>query len=298
MEIAEYSKKIRAMREKKVVVRPIKRKGGWVAEDHDSAFLNTGSARDYTVPSKARGKVLVNPLPDFETNDIKLLAEELGLEHVRELNPNTPKPHNFWKREAESTVRLDKNGKHLILKEVRDFIEFLVLRSNTHLIALTWSNRFDNGEFLFALVEEGEEMIDQVSNLEEKKQAYAYLGKIDKSATHMTDFLFVYYLTKRDAKRPPRNATVNWLKNEIGKIIDTDLSVYLEILDDKDYNLKLLIQRAVETGALLKDRHNYSLPGSDSPIGVLEDLIYFLDDPQNQTVRMKLMNHVEEKIET
>ena len=71
----DYSKPIKALREKKVSVRPIYRKGGWVAENHDSAFLNTGSARDYTVPSKARGNVLINPLSDFTVEDVKLLTE-------------------------------------------------------------------------------------------------------------------------------------------------------------------------------------------------------------------------------
>jgi len=295
-EVSGYSKSIRELRTKKVVVRPIRRKGGWLGPEHDSAFLNEGSTRDYTVPSRARGRVLVNPCPDFTQADLEFLRDELGLENIRDLNPNTPK--GFWMREAESTVKLDRNGKHLDLSQTRDFIEYLVLRSNSHLISPNWASRFDNGEFMFALVEEGEEMVDKVSNLEEKKAAYKYLGEIDHSAEKMTDFLHVYYLNKKEAKRPPRNAAVDWLKSELGKIIESDLKVFNEILSDKDYNLKLLIQRSVETGALLKDRHYYALPGADEPIGVLEDLIFYLDDPKNQTVRIKLMHHVESKTMT
>lgn len=300
--IEGYSKEITALREKKITVRPIYHEGGWVASNHDSAFLNEGSTRDYTVPSKARGRVLVNPCPDFKQdkkNDIddwQALADELGLENVRDLNPNTKK--GFWMREAESTVKMDRNGKFLVLKQTRDFIEYLVLRSNSHLIAHSWAERFDSGEFMFALVEEGEDMIDSVSNLEEKKEAFRYLDKIDSSAEKMTDFLYVYYLHKKEAKKPPRNGTVDWLKNEVGKIIETDLKSFLVILADPDYNLKLLIQRSVDTGALLKDRHIYTFPGADTPVGNLEELIAYLDDMKNQTERMKLMHHVEEKIAT
>jgi len=302
VDISNYSKKIKALREKKVTVRPIRRKGGWVTPDHDSAFLNEGSARNYTVPAKSGGS-LVNPCPDFvqdkdkKIDDWQTLADELGLEHVRVLNPNTKKD-NFWKNPSETTIKLDRNGKHLNLSVTQDFIDYLVLRSNSHMIAPCWAERFESGEYMFALVEEGEEMVDKVSNIEEKKTAYGYLGKIDKSAEKMTDFLYVYYLRKKEAKRPPRNGTVDWLKGEIGTIIETDLKIFLEILDDDDYILKLLIQRSVETGALLKDKHVYSLPGADEPIGVLEDLVDFLDDPKNQQVRMKLMHHVEEKVQT
>ena len=302
LKIYGYSKEILKLREKKVSVRPIHRDGGWVASNHDSSFLNDGAVRDYTVPSKARGRVLVNPCPDFvqdkKTNidDWQALADELGLESVRDLNPNTIK--GFWMREAESTVKMDKRGKYLNLNDTRDFVEFLVLRSNSHLIAHSWATRFDSGEFMFALVEDGEEIIDQVSNLEQEKKAFAYLDQIDSSTEKMTDFLYVFYLTKKEAKKPPRNGTVDWLKAEVGKIIKSDLNIFLGILDDPDYNLKLLIQRSVDSGALHKDKHRYTFPGADAPVGNLEDLIAFLDDEKNQTERMKLMKMVEEKMAT
>lgn len=292
IDMNEYSKEIQELRKKKYTVRPIRRDSGWLGPEHDSAFMNDGSAIQYTVPSKPKGRVLVDALPDFKLNDLKAFANELGLEDTKDLNPNARK--GFWKREAESTVRMDKNGKYLVLSDTRDFVEFLVLRSNSHLIAGSWATRFDSGEFKFAMVEEGEELIDSVSNLEEKKRAYRELDKIDGSAEKMKDFLYVYYLNKKEATRPPRDANVSWLKNSLGSIIENDLMMFLEILEDKDYSLKLLIQRSVETGALIKTRHNYSLPGADSPIGVIEEVIDFLDDVKNQSVRMKLMHQVQE----
>jgi hypothetical protein len=293
--LTDYSKEVRELRAKKYTVRPIRRKGGWVMPDHDSAFMNEGSSRTYTVPVR-RGNVLENPYPEFfKRGDVIALAHELGMDDTKDLNINTSKC--FWRREAESSVKLDRNGLHLDLSDTMDFIKFLVLRSNKKLIALNWASRFDNGEFKFALVEQGEEMIDKVSNLEEKKKAYIHLGKIDGSANKMQDFLYVYYLNKKEAKRPPANATVDWLKNEIGKIIEEDLKLYLDILEDKDYALKLLIQKSVETGALIRKKHEYWVHGSDAPIGVIEELIEYLDDPKNQAVRMKLMHHVKDKTE-
>jgi hypothetical protein len=282
-----YSLKVRNLRTKKVVIRPIRRKGQWVGPEHDSAFMNDGAKMGIVVPVLA-GNVLINPMPEFTVEDIKLLAEELGLEDVKKLNIHTPKC--YWRGR---TVQLDRNGLHLNLERVEDLIKYLILRADTERISPNWTERFDRGTYKFAIVEEGEELQDKVSSLEDKKNAYILFGKMDASVDKMKDFLYVYYLAKKDAKRPPKNATLDQLKNEIGRIIEDDLRTYIGILNDDYYILKLLIQKSVEIGALRRDKHLYSFPGADKPVGVLEDLISFLDDPKNQDARMKLMHQVD-----
>lgn len=288
--IGVYSKKVQALRNKKVVVTPIHRSGGWVPEKHDSSFMNDGSSISIVVPNRGSGHTLVDPLaePGFTDEDRELLANELGLEGPVELSVFRKK--NFW---TNNNVPLDRNGLHLRLSELDDFVKYLILRSDKDRISPSWAERFDTGTRKFALVEDGEALEDNVSNLENKKNAYLHLSKLEKSVDKMTDFLYVYYIEKRDAKKPPRTASVKWLKNEIGRIIEDDIKVYLKIVDDKDYEDKLLIQKAVANGALLRDRHEYRLPGSDRPIGVLEDVLVLLSDPKNQELKMKLMNQIE-----
>ena len=282
-----YSKEVQELRSKKYVVRPIRRKGGWVPPGHDSEFMNDGSKNGYVVPVLP-GNILVDPLKNFTLEDRAAFAEELGLQDVLSLNTHTKK--NYWRG---NTVFLDRNGLFLDCSIPMDFVKFLILKSDTENIAPNWNERFDKGTYKFALCEEGEELHDKVSNLEDKKNAYIYLSKMDKSVDKMKDFLYVYYITKKDAKRPPVSASVDWFKQELGRIIEDDLQTYLGIANDKEYNIKLLIQKSVEIGALTRDRHNYSLPGADRPIGVLEDLISFLDDPKNQEVRIKLVHQIE-----
>lgn len=285
--IEAYSKKVQELRTKKYVVRPIRRQGGWVPPGHDSEFMNDGSKNGYVVPVLP-GNILVDPLKDFTLDDRASFAEELGLPDVQSLNTHTKK--NYWRG---NTVTVDRNGLYLDCTQTMDFVKCLILKSDGENIAPSWAERFDKGTYKFALCEEGEELHDKVSNLEDKKNAYIYLSKMDKSVDKMRDFLYVYYITKKDAKRPPVSASVDWLKQELGRIIDDDLQVFLGIANDKEYNIKLLIQKSLEIGALMRDRHNYSLPGSDRPIGVLEDLISFLDDPKNQEVRIKLVHQIE-----
>lgn len=282
-----YSIKVKNLRMKKYVVRPIRRKGQWVSPDHDSAFMNDGAKLGIVIPV-LKGNVLVNPIPEFTKEDVVLLAEELGLEDIKKLNLYVPKC--YWRGK---TVTLDRNGLYLNLDKVEDLIKFVILRADSERIAPNWAQRFDRGTYKFALVEEGEELLDHVSNLEEKTNAYILFGKMNASNDKMKDFLYVYYLTKKDAKKPPKNATNDQLKQEIGRILEDDLKTYLSILNDDYYILKLLIQKATEIGALRRDRHLYTVPGSDKPVGNIEELIEYLDDPKNQDVRMKLMHQVE-----
>jgi hypothetical protein len=282
-----YSLKVRNLRGKKYVVRPIKRKGQWVGVDHDSSFMNDGAKLGIVVPVLP-GNVLVNPMKEFTKEDVLSFSNELGLPDVQKLNIHVPK--SYWRGK---TVNLNRNGLFLELSRIDHFVQFLILRSDTERIAQSWSERFDKGTYKFALVEEGEELRDNVDDLEEKTRAYILFNKMNSNVVKMRDFLYIYYLEKKDAKRPPKNATLDQLKKEIGRIIEDDRLIYLSILDDDYYNLKLLIQKSVEIGSLKRNGHLYSLPGADKPIGVLSDLLVFLDDTKNQDVRMKLLHQIE-----
>lgn len=287
MEINAYSKTIRKLRGNKITVRPIRRRGGWVHPEHDSSFMNDGATMGIVVPVTS-GNIVVDPLFDFTNDDRELFASQIGIEDVLKLNVHVKK--NYW---IGNTVTLDKNGLVLDLSNHVDFAKFLILRSDTNRIAPNWKSRFEKGTYKFAIVEEGEEVGEKVTKIDDVKKAYKLLGGIDFSTTKMKDFLYVYYLSKKEAKRPPRDATIEFLKSELGKIVEDDLQLFLEILEDDDYDVKLLIQKAANCGALLRDKHQYTVPGADKPIGVLSEVIAFIRDSRNQEFEMKLIQQVE-----
>ena len=91
----KYSPAIRKLREKRVTVQPIRRKGQWVPENHDSAFMNEGATIGIVVPV-LKGDILADPLIlkedgktviEFTEDDRKQFAFELGLESEKDLNP-------------------------------------------------------------------------------------------------------------------------------------------------------------------------------------------------------------------
>ena len=68
--------------------------------------------------------------------------------------------------------------------------------------------------------------------------------------------------------------------------------MFLEITSDVRYETRLLVVKATEAGALLRNKQLYTLPGGEKPIGVLEDIVNFLDDDRNQEIRIKLIHQV------
>ena len=290
----KYSAPIKKLRSQKFKVVPIKRKGGWVPESHDSAFMNDGSKIGIVVPVLP-GNILKDPLIFEGKNGYEKWSDEDRAEFANELGLekdvfNVYAKKNFWRG---NTVDIDRNGLHLNLAKAEDFVKYLILISDSDRIAPEWSVRFQKGTYKFAMVGEGQEIVEGVTRTEDMKNAYKIFGRMDSSADKMKDFLFVYYLAKKEAKRPPRDASVDWLKSEIQKIVDADLTMFLELASDTQYDTKLLITKAVEAGALDRDRHQYFIHGDPKPIGILEETIAFLDDDRNQEVKMKLIHHVE-----
>jgi len=258
-----------------------------VPPDHDSAFLNDGSRIGIVVPVLP-GDILVEPLKEFNEKDRATLAREVGVESPDLFNVFAKK--GYWRGR---TVFLDKRAKYLDLSKPTELIEYLIVRADSDRIAPGPKERFDKGTYKFVIVEEGQELEDKVTRQEDMKTAYKIFGKIEGSVDRMKDFMFVYYLSKKEAKKPPHDAKADWLKAQIQEILDTDLQGFLEIMADQEYDIKLLITKSVFKGFLLRKQHHYYIPGDEHPVGVLTETVNFLKDDKNQEFKMKLMQQVE-----
>ena len=147
----KYSAEIKKLRTQKFKVVPIKRKGGWVPEHHDSAFMNEGSKMGIVVPVLP-GNILAEPLryedgKKWSDDDRLALALEIGLENSDVFNVHAKK--NYWRG---NTVDLDRRGMFLDISKAEDFVKFLILRSDSETISPNWVDKFQKGTRKFAIV--------------------------------------------------------------------------------------------------------------------------------------------------
>ena len=279
------------IRSGRVKVMPIRRTSDWLPENSDSAFMNTGAKVEYVVPRLQRSGQLVDPLADLTDEQKTKVARELGFKDGSDLNIMRPEKENYWINKA---VMLDKNGKFLELSNIGDFITYKILEVNLDLIASSWDERYNKGTYKFALVFEEEEEKLKNLKIDVKKEAYMMFGRFDGSVKKLSDFLWIYYLTNKEGKRLPNNPSLEYLRGEVGRLIDDKPGEFLSIVTDQNFETKALIQRAINFGLIQRDGMTFKVFGEDSSKNTLDGLITFLLDERNNNIRLSLIGKIEQ----
>jgi hypothetical protein len=238
---------------RRVILKPIVKPGGMLGKGHDGEFMYTGTQIQFVLPYNIRKGRLESILTPEEQ---EFFEEALDVD----LNIHK-KTNNFWHTFTISIRKDDKlmkNGLVLDLNDPMDNLRYRLLKIQPA-VAPSWDKRFERGEYRFALVDENEMAENRSKMADKRKEAYMFLGKIEDSKEKMRNVLRVY------GKMPSEDATREYLKGEIDKIIENPktLDRLLAVIRDKDYDKKLLIEDAVECGAIKKQKRKYYLPGGD-----------------------------------
>ena len=143
------------------------------------------------------------------------------------------------------------------------------------------------------IVDEDEKIKSEVSKGDKLRKAYKISGKLSTDRQAMIDYLTII------GKRPGGNSKIEFLISEIDKQIDSNLNQFLDILEDPDYDTRLLIAKAIQIKAIIKDNNGkYRLPEGDELCKVTErnnlsTVINYLNDLANQDIRLQLEALVE-----
>lgn len=264
---------------KKVTIRPIPRRS--TVFDKEVA-INPGATVSFDLPMDPARRAR-HPL--FESEE-----EQEYFEKKLNLPKNAlsvfDRNNKYW---DEYRVVLTDAGLVLDLTNVSDYLQYKVLKTNKHLIASSWTERNDDPRFRAAFVEEGYENIEINKVQDKKKKAYVFLSRIEDSVDQMIDVLNIM------GKKVNRNrgASLDFLKAELYKIVEDNiappgelspLDIFIAIADDKDYEFKVIIDKALNAKALYKaGKNGYRLPKGDEPIADdTREMIDWLKDPKNQ----------------
>ena len=272
---------------KTIKILPIKR-SSWIKDpEHEAAFLVGPATRNYSAPMDRNGNVIC-PLTDeerayFENPEISGMSYKVGdLSPYKEVN-------NFWKRHK---VRLGKDSKILKLDSPKDYIDYKLLLSNKSEIASSLAESKKKRSYKFMLVSEDIAIDTRLTRQKKLQEAYMFLGKINENKEEMTNFIRIH------GKRVPLDATLKWLQDELGKIIDSNLDAFLDIAKEVNRKTRLLILDAVEAGIIVKDGRKYFLQGGE-PLGspgevpLLEAAVKFLKLKKNQDILMDIKARLE-----
>jgi hypothetical protein len=220
---------------------------------HDGEFMYSGTETHFVLPYDIKKGRLASILTSEEQEFFESkLNEDLNIHK---------KIDNFWSTftvKIRKDDKLMRDGYEMDLSDPIDNLRWRLLKIDSH-VAPSWAERFDRGDYTFALVEENEMIESRARVADKKKDAYMFLGKIEGSTKKMIDFLRVY------GKKPSATATVDFLKGEIDKLIEDSKTIdnVIAIIKDNDYEMKLFIEDAIEAGAIVRTNRKYYLQGGD-----------------------------------
>ena len=273
---------------KKVKIMPVIRGNGWITDPtHEAIFLVGPATNNYSAPMGKNGSI-VCPLTDEEVKYFENPALS-GMSHKPgDLSPYK-RDHNFWENYK---VRLGKEAKILSLDSPKDYIDYKLLLANKDKIASSPKESKRKRTYKYMIVSEDHEVDTRLSKQKKLQEAYMFFGKIDDNKQEMSNFLKIH------GKRVPADATENWLKDQLGKMIEDSLDAFLDIAKDSDRKTRLLILDAVDAGIINKDGRKYFLQGGEplataGEVPLMDAAVKFLGLKKNQDILIDLRSRLD-----
>lgn len=259
-----------------VVVKFIKRKRGMashVDENHViSGGMLSGSKKKFCAPL-TRSNTIANVLTKEEK---EFLEEETGL--------NLSVYGDFWKTFYVSLWKDDANNR-FDMADPMDFISIRLLESLKNDIAPGWNERNKKQSYQFVITRTDEEFKEKKAKLDTKKQAFKTYGKIEDDKEKLIGILKL--LTNQPFSS---DSKLSWIQGKVEEYLDTMPSAFLAIIDDPSFDTKVLINKGVDNGAIIKNSNKYStIDGLDlcenGSIPSFDNAVKYLDNVKNQEVR-------------
>jgi hypothetical protein len=252
----------------------------WLPEGHDGEIRYTGCAEHLCVP--------------FDTQTRKLMTglekeDEVRLEKVLKLPEGTLSPYNndYW-GDYKRTIRIDKNGIVLDIDNPKDEIIYKNLLVHPE-VANSEEELDSEMRPYYKYVITSEEGSAKVKNerFKIKRDAYKLFAKT--SIENMKNFLKIY------GKRVDDSATLDFIESEISEIIEKDPQAFIDVMSDKDFDMKTFVLDCIYIRSITKKGPKYMLTGGDQIGMSIEETINYLNDPMNQDVYLSLKARLETK---
>jgi len=259
----------------KVIIKQF-RKIGWVdsAPDAEYQLSNTATVLSAQVD---RTTGIVNTGLTKE--------DEIRLEGALGLTAGTlSRSSSYWDQD-NFNIRFTKDGITLYPStKPLDEIKWKVLSEHTW-VANSEKNRTDWPFAWYVMTSEEEETRETNKTINSKADAFKEF--LSMSEQSMKDFLIAY------GKNPGTNASLDFIKAQVGKIVDSEPNTFLNLIKASDYKYKVFLKKLIEKGIVRENGGKYTLIGGEVLGFSFDQAIDFLQKQENQEVLVSLKGQLQ-----
>lgn len=286
---------------KKITIVPIRKAPtSLIPGNADEATMLRGSGKSITVPLslKKNGKLA----------DVLTEEERAYLEDITGLDLNIYSKDSFFKTRG-AQIRFKKTGRTidsaavtLDLGSAMDFILYKIALTSPR-VAKTWKDRH-HPQCEFVIKDDAQVLAEKVSksDLEDTVLHYLLQNKTNKKA--LFDLLRLYGSKHKLTKQVKRDSSVEWLYQELKSVKDTlkglrglyDIISKLHI-SENTLSRMVLIMDGIESGVLEKRANEYLYKGAVLGLD-LEDVIAYLNNPENNMTTLRITTEIENYLKT
>lgn len=254
------------------------RKTSWLPDGHDGE-VQYSKAVHRLVPQVelSTGRYLTGLTKEDETR----LEKELFLK------PGDLSSYNkmFW---SKFEILIPKEGKLLDISVPMQELEYKVLFVHDH-VANNEDEKDNTPTADYVMSSVNQIAKAEASKFAIKEEAFDLYRKL-KGHSHKISVLKVL------GKRVSPDVTEDFVKGQLGKIIEESPEKFIEVVKDPDLDTKVLIMDAVANRVVKQEGGKYTMIGDMEPLGYsLKDTIDFLRNPSNQQILINIKTKLEVK---
>lgn len=263
-----------------VIVKFLKRKKGLAANVDDNHVISggmlSGAKKKFCAPLSRNGSI-ANVLTKEEK---KFLEGELNGQDLSVYG-------DFWSNYYVSLFKDDAENR-FDLSNALDYISIRVLEAWTDDVAPSWDKRNDKQTYQFVITREHEEFRENKAKLDSKKYAWKLYGKMEDDRDKLLGVL------KLLSNQPiSTDSKLDWIQGKVETYLDANPKSFLDIVEDKAFDIKVLINKAVDLGIIKRNGNRYkTIDGLElcevKEIASFDNAVKYLDNPKNQEVRSLL----------
>ncbi|MBQ9391947.1 MAG: hypothetical protein IJU02_07130 [Lachnospiraceae bacterium] len=293
---SDVNKLVNCLRNERIIVRHLNRQTGIVRDPRHVLYggMSENAKKVYTVPLLRSGA-----LTDVLTKD-----EKDYLEYALGLEPNAlsvyKKENNFWDTTNDqgiSKVILYKHDNYLDLSNPVDYIKYKILLANKDRICASAMELQDRPKatYEYVLLSDNEESVAVRANISTKMQCYKEFGKIESNAD-----LLRLIIETIDGRVLDVNTKIEILQTKINDIIQNNSRLFLSVVKDPLLPIKVLINKALNVGIIVKRGDYLYLRSDNSPLcennqePTLNIAAAYLSNPRRQELKFSIEAKVKE----